>query len=955
MASEDGIAKRRHETEALDYDATRRRGYSDSRQQLGRQSAVRVLEADISHRIGTPKSQESIVSDAPRPSSDVISVANHLSPKTVTEEFGRRSRNNSATSITFSVRSAETGEPRESGKLEPEGTLAGEDQGNVAEAAESSTMISSPIARNINTPTEERGEPAKGVVSPPRGLNIIIEPTLDGADTQPGIEHSRASEPQHTSSTENQDDTVPPPLPARKPPPPPPRLSTTVKPRRSATYRVVNATSPTSPSSDEEGLYSSSRPTSPVEASNFQQAEPEKREVPTVNVDESACEDTSQVEHERRRSKGYERAKRVLERAAGTVHVEEIEETTPGLTIKSSTASLNTGKAEKEEEESQPLHKRFSTSVLPSDSSRSSFEHYKFDDRSTPTIPTRPLASRNRYRSKSHSQNQTERPAPATTRTGPPAIPKETAEASEKESISGIGLEVDNWLETKFQAPRLPDRIGIDAALSVRSPSVSTKSSGNVLGTERQLRSAPATEANGGQNSSNEYQMTGWYGPGVDDTSITDLDKERIDHIVHFWNNGLWDQAEAYLTGYLESLNEQDALGRARRVRHLLGVCASFKGQWSRAIPLFLSVLRAPIERVEDIDDGDCSAAYWLGDAYSLLNQRTEALLAYCVAECSSIFHGEDDTALSDLINAEQEAVQLGLSRADFKLRWAQEALNNNTCGKQSILDKNIISTSAAKMLLEPRRPRRSCSSFGNKSFHLDPNSTRSNSLFRLSKLVRPFGKYHRMKLTPEHLDPDTPWPMSYDPTFAMRNVQRGRLLAYECDLITVFTSTEAKIPKSGPIGKSRMDCFTCADLNWLILTIRSCLSMLEMESSEVANVEGTWFVVRYTFMKGGIATTNYFSIALFKLSVRSGYGVEICPDGISSARIIRSDYEHDKGVHQSEGKRVKKLIREYLDEAVKQRPKVKKSSIGSYQSGNAAIAAVEDVPPPMPPRPTRQ
>ena len=95
---------------------------------------------------------------------------------------------------------------------------------------------------------------------------------------------------------------------------------------------------------------------------------------------------------------------------------------------------------------------------------------------------------------------------------------------------------------------------------------------------------------------------------------------------------------------------------------------------------------------------------------------------------------------------------------------------------------------------------------------------------------------------------------------------------------------------------------------------------MLEMEWSEVVNVEGTWFVVRYSFMESKFATTHYFSIAVFKqaLKFKSGYGVEICPDGIFSARIIQSDAEHIKGVHVLESKRVKTLIREYLDNAVK-------------------------------------
>ena len=209
------------------------------------------------------------------------------------------------------------------------------------------------------------------------------------------------------------------------------------------------------------------------------------------------------------------------------------------------------------------------------------------------------------------------------------------------------------------------------------------------------------------------------------------------------------------------------------------------------------------------------------------------------------------------------------------------------------------------------------------------------------------------MKITPSNFDPDTAWPMAYDPLFNMANVHRGRLLAYECDLMAVFaTNLEAKIPKAGPLGLSRMDCFTCSDLTWLIQTVRECLKMLEMEFSEVANVEGTWFVARYTFMQVKIATTYYFSIAIFKQTLRGGYGVEICPDGICSARILRTNVDYDKGVHNSESKRIKKLIREYLDEAAKQRPKSSRKTSSAAATPVAAGGFEQILAPPIPPRP---
>ena len=69
---------------------------------------------------------------------------------------------------------------------------------------------------------------------------------------------------------------------------------------------------------------------------------------------------------------------------------------------------------------------------------------------------------------------------------------------------------------------------------------------------------------------------------------------------------------------------------------------------------------------------------------------------------------------------------------------------------------------------------------------------------------------------------------MPYDPLFCVANVQRGRLLAFECDMLEVFNANpEAKLPR--PLSLSKIDCFTCNDLEWLITTIRDCLRKFEV------------------------------------------------------------------------------------------------------------------------------
>ncbi|KAK3065810.1 hypothetical protein LTR53_018011, partial [Teratosphaeriaceae sp. CCFEE 6253] len=104
---------------------------------------------------------------------------------------------------------------------------------------------------------------------------------------------------------------------------------------------------------------------------------------------------------------------------------------------------------------------------------------------------------------------------------------------------------------------------------------------------------------------------------------------------VEAWNAGRWKEAESEVGSLLAASRDRDM---ARRMLHLLGVISSLKGEWEQALASFLSVLTLPLTEVSKKDAGDCAAAYWLGDTYSLLGRRAEALLAYTIAEQGPLF-----------------------------------------------------------------------------------------------------------------------------------------------------------------------------------------------------------------------------------------------------------------------------------------------------------------------------
>lgn len=429
----------------------------------------------------------------------------------------------------------------------------------------------------------------------------------------------------------------------------------------------------------------------------------------------------------------------------------------------------------------------------------------------------------------------------APSRPSAPLAQNSAAALNMKEVVREEGPEVDTRLAVSVPDRRSRHRKSVDELYKVdMTPDGPREALGESaetrMRTRLRLNDSQLKTYTGSQATDSSVEsllgINEFYGKPDADPGI-DLDEERKRLIVELWNNSHWDQAEAYLTGYQESLVERNDLLPQRRIRHLLGVCASYKGEWRRSIPIFLSVLRTPIRDISELDDGDCAAAYWLGDSYAMLNQRTEALLAYSIAERGSLFQDPSQPRLQLCIRAEQDACRLDVSSAESK---------RPTSAEPSILDDDTVTQAAAKSLLEYKRRNTSDAAF--KQIELTQNTSRNYQLYSLhgpTPPSSPFTHYQRLKLAAVFFEPNTPWPMMYDPLFTLANVQRGRFLAYEGDLLDVFSiNPNAKLPKSGPVGLSRMDCFTCNDLTWLIKTVRECLRAFEMDWSEVANVQGT-------------------------------------------------------------------------------------------------------------------
>ena len=406
------------------------------------------------------------------------------------------------------------------------------------------------------------------------------------------------------------------------------------------------------------------------------------------------------------------------------------------------------------------------------------------------------------------------------------------------------------------------------------------------------------------------------------------FDPAQVDQVVEQWNKCDWTGAEATLKDLYRqaiSLNQPDV---ARRLRHILGVIASVQGRWQQALMSFLSVLRTTIIDDGTLDDGDCAAAYWLGDTYCLLNRPAEALVAYLIAEHGSLFRG---TQLRQRILAEQKGcicISTGSNSAnDWKTEWEREEKKVDRNAADSILHPQTLAKTAEQKLLDRARVRAETRKDSTKQHVLDQDHSRVMAFRVLGADAGSYELDYRLKIGPFALEISGPWPLMFDPYFAMANVVRGRLIADPCDLLSLIKfDTSLQMPKAGPRNKKTY--FTHHDLQWLIVTVRECLLSLKMTISEIANPTECCFIARWTASSsihegektlGYVATFNFLTISFSRAGfAKSGYVLDVVGEGLYSARIVRGDWMYDKGIATAETDRVRTMILEHLSTAAK-------------------------------------
>lgn len=379
-------------------------------------------------------------------------------------------------------------------------------------------------------------------------------------------------------------------------------------------------------------------------------------------------------------------------------------------------------------------------------------------------------------------------------------------------------------------------------------------------------------------------------------------DHNRARAISTLWNDQRWDLTKRLLANHMESMLMQDDRPALRRCHHLLGVINSITGYWGKAISEFLLALNCvhkPLDDPSCLDEGDCAAAYWLGDIYVMQKRREEAIMAYSIAARNPSLPQNRQHLFSWLISMELEAIHVNPD----SLRQNEVSWTSDLDRVQNLAD-SPTSTESLDSIFNTQYLSRgfatACFSFHRRlhDYRLPqyrhkrlPRGSRYEVLKELHELLalsKPLDE-PSINIQPEQLCNGSEWPAHYDPGFCLADPAR-LLVVDRCDILNALVTApddSARMQTSWSIGSPRKGQMTHKDPASLIRTVRTCLTTSGAEFREVFDIDGCRFLCGCEVKIKGCANLFYFTICVVKQVWGCRYYVKL--SDIGRARVFES------------------------------------------------------------------
>ncbi|KAF1839510.1 hypothetical protein BDW02DRAFT_155462 [Decorospora gaudefroyi] len=362
---------------------------------------------------------------------------------------------------------------------------------------------------------------------------------------------------------------------------------------------------------------------------------------------------------------------------------------------------------------------------------------------------------------------------------------------------------------------------------------------------------------------------TSYYEEG---TSIT-VDLERTARqIVAAWAKQDFVTAEKYLEDQLTAVEHgQTCISGTqpdrRILRHLIGVCASFNGNFDKAKRFFESVFNGIYLNRLNLDDGDIAAARWLGDACLHTHEHTNAVLAYSVAYEGSIGRFGANDERTRRVAVEIQLLDYSLLAFDrIETSLIHDADPTTIYMSTNFVEKRDLLMSVKNSL---------CDAADSGIGYLAPSPLQIRSPFT----VGPRSKFDLIISEGFLLGPLvslSTWPWRWDPTFYLMDAVQLDRYMYAMRHPTFFNRplSADKIARN-PLGESKkLNYCTKRGGQWLIDAVKEGLQDMGIEHAEQSQESS--IICCLNQQRDGVAFSEGVEICFRKVPFRDVYGIKI-------------------------------------------------------------------------------
>ncbi|KAH7069018.1 hypothetical protein BKA63DRAFT_99471 [Paraphoma chrysanthemicola] len=357
------------------------------------------------------------------------------------------------------------------------------------------------------------------------------------------------------------------------------------------------------------------------------------------------------------------------------------------------------------------------------------------------------------------------------------------------------------------------------------------------------------------------------------DSSITADLAWTSQQIIAAWDRRDFSSAAKHLEDQLAAVErghtvmDTGAQPDRRILRHLLGVCNSFTGNFEKAKRYFESVFNGIYLNRNSLDEGDIAAARWLGDVCLHLRQHSNAVLAWGVAHEGCIGRygiardrtrrvGDELRLLDHWLFVFRRIEHSFLNNVDptdiFRHTHAVEKSNLITSLKMALYETNSYPRYSAG---PPTAP------------HFRPTSKIGPRPSMEVKISAGF------LLAP--LIAVSAWPLPWDSTFSPSDaVQLDRYMNSIRSPVDPKPLIDRELPTLSLGDSKKLHYATKRGSKWLIETVKQGLQEMGIEHAEHA-----WdasLVVCLNQHRDGFAFSEGLEISFRKLQFRSVYGMRV-------------------------------------------------------------------------------